>query len=81
MKKKTKADLEKEILSLLGEIRKAIHIVYNIDDPKALEAWHILFNAHNGHLHSRTIGVESKRKVIVTPRKRQHKVELSAQSK
>jgi hypothetical protein len=80
MKKKTKAELEKEILHLLGEIREAIHIVYNIDDPKALEAWHILFNAHNGHLHSRTINVKPD-KVVITPSKRQHKVELSAQSK
>jgi len=41
---------DEKMYHLLSEVRRACHILWESDDPKALEAWHILFDAHNDAL-------------------------------
>lgn len=68
---------------LLGEMRKACHILWKSNDPKALEAWHILFDAHNDTVISGigTSDTHSAEKQVISILPGKKNVELMGRSK
>ncbi len=44
--------MKRDTQKLLAEIRNVCHVLWETNDPKALEAWHILFDAHNEYILS-----------------------------
>lgn len=58
---------DKKMYDLLAEMREACHRLWNVDDPKAIEKWHILFDAHNDILmtgHTENSDIKEIREII-----------------